>query len=89
MSTFAAEVVTAAGELLLDYFGQVSYVSKGRFDLVTRVDIAVEEFLVHRTFSASRLPKQYIGKPWQYWLKRVRKGPAVSQRRLRIETGHG
>ena len=58
MSTFAAEVVMAAGELLPDYFGQVSSVPKGCFDLVTTADTEVEGFMLAEI--RRRFPKHQI-----------------------------
>ena len=46
VSSLAAGVVIAAGDRLLDYFGEVGGVAKGRFDLVTRADVAVEELML-------------------------------------------
>lgn len=47
-STFAVQLVRDAGELLLDYFGQVGSVPKGSNDLVTVADTAVEDFMLKK-----------------------------------------
>ena len=48
----------AAGELLPDYFGQVSSVPKGCFDLVTTADTEVEGFMLAEI--RRRFPKHQI-----------------------------
>lgn len=53
VSSLATEVVMAAGDRLLEYFGQVDGVPKGDADLLTRADIVVERLILeelHRRF---------------------------------------
>ncbi len=45
INEFATNTIKAAGQLILDDFGRVAADPKGRFDLVTATDLAVEKFL--------------------------------------------